>query len=244
MIIRLIIISIIIFILNISCVSKPDIGSVDSLISIGQYSEALDILKKSQYIGGLEPKEKQRIIARILKVERFIFFQDLKNYIENQDWSAAAACADSIKKQIDKMDIKRFESYSFDFYYQKAKIDSVQAGREKWRTTLATALNFYTPDYEKEQYIHECLAFYFAEKDELVKAREQMDKSIRKLSVSKMNPDLKEVFHLYMEGQFSNAYEKLISINKDLKNERWKSLELFLEKYHNSLTLKDRYKLW
>ncbi len=230
--------------MHISCADKPDIDSIDSLIHIGKYNEALNILNDGKDISGLKPVEKKRIQTRILKVERILFFQPLDNLIKRRNWEAAGEYADSLKKTIDKLDLERFEPYNFDFYYKKSIIDSNQLGTEVWCKGLKTALNFYTPEYEKEQHIHEQLAFYFAEKGEFTIAREHIDKSLRKLSISSMDPQLKEVFKLYMEGEFKLAYDNLKKVNNDIKNKHWLTTQLFLEKYGSSLTMEGRFKLW
>ncbi|MBN2423392.1 MAG: hypothetical protein JXR46_02480 [Calditrichaceae bacterium] len=242
--IRLCMIIFVIGLFSITCTEKPDIDSVDSLITSAKYKQALEILRRGQLMPGLNPAEKLRIKTRVEKVQRLLFFEKLNHHITVNNWEAAGKHADTLKYKITLLPEKSKDPYYFDYYHLKSKTDSALSGLEAWQISLEKANQYYTPEYQQVQEIYEKLAFYHARRGEFVKAREMMDKSMRKMNLSVMDSALSKVYQLYMDGKFTEACAEL----KDLKNinldAHWQSARKFLNFYADSLTLEDRYKLW
>jgi hypothetical protein len=227
-----------------ACTEKVDINEIDSLMAHGNYREAVKILRKSNSTSGLNQVEKQRIRVRLMKAERILYFENLDKYIYERNWDKAAAEADNLKTEIDKMDKKIAAPYYFDYYYKRSQVDSVLIGIDQWKRNLDLALNHYTPDYRYEQEIYLKQAFYYSLTGEFVKAREMMDKAMRKMSITEIDSTLKQSFLLYMEGKFKDSRERLSSVEIKYKNEIWQKFELFLALYGDSLTMQERFKLW
>ena len=242
--IRLCIIVFIIGLFSIACTEKPDINSVDSLITYGEYKQALEVLRRGQLMPGLNPAEKLRIKARVEKVQRLLFFEKLNQLLLANNWEAAAKHTDTLIYKISLLPEKSRDPYYFDYYHLKSKTDSVLSGIEAWRISLEKANQYYTPEYQQVQMIYEKRAFYHAKRSEFIKAREMMDKSMRKMNLSVMDSALSKVYQLYMDGKFTEACVELENLKNKKLDGRWQIVRKFLNSYADSLTLEDRYKLW
>ncbi len=223
---------------------KADFGAVDSLITAGQYQKAGEILRNFEMKSYDDTMQVKRIKARIRTLERKRFFKSPDKYISEKQWHKAAYSLDSLKNGISRMPKHRKQPYLFDYYYRKALIDSAQGDIEKSVQDMEQAVEYYTGEHQNLWRTYEKLAFYYAQQGEFVKARENLDKALRKTDLNNINPRLQTVFSLYMNGHFEAARDSLQGIPDSLKDEHWKTAQIFFDKYADKLPMDHRFRLW
>ena len=223
---------------------EANLDAVDSLINIGQYEKAGEILHNFEMKSYSDTVQVKRIKSRIRTLERKRFFKNPDHYISQKEWQTAGNSLDGLQRDIDRMDKHRRQPYLFDYFYRKSLIDSALGKRDKSVTDMEQAVKHYTGEHEKLWRLYEKLAFYYAEKGEFVKARENLDKALRKTDLNQIEPGLQKVFSLYMNGEFIKARDVLAEVPDSLKDYHWQRAQLFFEKYADKLTMEDRFRLW
>jgi len=240
------IISITVLIILIAACSQDEanLETVDSLITIGKYEQAGKILHNFEMKSYSDTVQVKRIKARIRTLERKRFFKTPDKFIDVKMWDKADKSLDSLQRRINLLEKHRKQPYLFDYFYRKSIIDSALGKAEKSVQDMEQAVKHYTGEHEKLWRLYEKLAVYYAEQGEFVKARENLDKALRKTDLNNIKPELRRVFSLYMNGSFLKARDSLEVIPDSLKDKHWKTAQKFFEKYADKLTMEDRFRLW
>lgn len=223
---------------------EANLEKVDSLITIGDYIQAGKILRNFELQSYSDTIQVKRIKHRIKILNRKKYFNNIDILIENKEWSKSRENLDDLKIKIKKMNIKRMSAYYFDYFFRLSVVDSAHNEQDAVINSMENALEYPTSEHETLLVIYEKLAFYYAENDKMIKARENLDKALRKTDLSTIDPGLQKVFSFYMNGDFLKAKQLIINISDSVKDKHWKTTQLFLEKYGDKLTMEERFKLW
>jgi tetratricopeptide (TPR) repeat protein len=222
----------------------PDFGSIDKKISAGHLEEARSaLLKAARYSNG-DSMIQKKIEYRLFKIDKYYFFKAADSLIHQAKWDQAAIVLDSLAGTVEKFPIGKKRKYDFDLYYRKYQVDAGQGDTATAFNDLKKAVANWTDNRELVQKVYGRLSFYYAERNQMLKAREMMDKALRLFDINKLTPLLRKVFIEYMDGHFEKALQLLKQERTEEKNETWLRLENFLINYRQKLTLKDRFKLW
>ncbi|GEM_PF-3103507 len=242
----------ILFILCIGCLlvfqckrpQKADFSRTERLIASGKYQQALSVLRDMETKAYLDSTVYFKIRKRIFDIHRTLFFKDLDQMIHKGQWTEAKKLLPALDSSLKDSSREVREKYLFDFFSKKAKVAEALQDTATSFNALKKAVTFWTDHHAQLQSDYESLAFAFALRHQMVKARAMMDKALRMEDLTRLGPALHQVFYLYMNGKFKEALQKLKSVPDTRKSKHWKSLELFLSQFGNRLTLKDRFKLW
>jgi tetratricopeptide (TPR) repeat protein len=235
----------ILFIFILACEEeKANLDMVDSLISVGAFSQASDILYTLEMKSYTDTMQIKRINARIDILKRKRVFRQLDKYIYEKNWLQAEKNIDSIKLVIKHINKSQKEFYLFDFYYRSAILDSAKNDNENYLKNMEKAVEYSTNEHENLWRLYEKIAFYYAQQGEYTKARENLDKALRKTDLNRITEKLKQIFTIYMNGDFIKARDLLIALPDSTKDQHWETTQMFLDKYAHKLTMEDRFKLW
>ncbi len=223
---------------------EVNLDTVDSLLIVGEYDRAGEMLHNYEMRSYSDTVQVKRINARIRTLKRKRFFKSPDKYISAKEWQKAFYALDSLQSRINRMPKDDKEPYLFDYFYRKAVIDSALGENEKSITDMEQAVEYYTSEHEKLWRLYENLAFYYARQGEYDKARENLDKALRKTDYNKIDSRLQNVFTLYMNGRFLKARDSLRAAPDSVKDKHWRTAQLFFEKYADKLTMKERFRLW
>ncbi len=236
-------ISLLFFIL--SCSEKTaDLDQVDIQIKQKNYALAKQFLLAEQKKSFSDTLQYARINTRLKRIDHLLYFNDLENYALQKNWAKAEQVW--IRKQIELSDspANPIPDYYFSLFHWRAVIDSALNSPDSAQAYLQKAIRIPTTQRYLLQTDLEKLGFILAEQDSLVAARRLFDQSLRMLRISKLDKELQQIYYLYMDGKFGKCREQLKGIPDSLKSERWKNLQLFLEKFSEQLALDERFKLW
>jgi len=245
LIIKYVILFTTLFLFVVKCSEKEaDLDLVDSLITSGEYVQAGEILRNFEMQSYSDTLQIKRINQRIRVIERKKYFDSIDHLIKLKNWPEAREMLDNLKYKIGKMNKDKKLFYSFDYYFRLSIVDSAMIGQEKAVNSMEKALEYPTSEHEILWSIYEKLAFYYAEQNKMVIARENLDKALRKTDLNLIAPGLKKVFSYYMNGEFKKAKQLITEIPDSVKDKHWKTTQLFLKKYGDKLTMEERFKLW
>lgn len=231
--------------LLVSCSDKKaDLAQADQYIDQKKYDLAIQLLNQELRKGFSDTTEYQRIKQRIFIIKKHRFFAALDSSIFKRDWKEAARQIKQLKNRLKNMEQKVSRKHYFDLYYKKSLVDQHLNDEEAKISSLKKALKYWTNRHDLIQTIYEELAFYYAQKNEMVKAREMLDKSLRKTDIINLKGNLQKAFYSYMDGQYDKALEYIKEVPQEKKDKHWQNVEKFLEKYSDKLTMEDRFKLW
>jgi tetratricopeptide (TPR) repeat protein len=223
---------------------KADLNAVDSLITVGEYLQAGKILHNFEMRSYDDTIQVKRIKARIEMLKRKRLFRLPDKFISERKWQKAEKSLDSLRRSIDRINKTDRGQYLFDYYYRRSIVDSALGDLKRSVNDMESAVEYPTKEHEDLWRIYEKLAFYYAEKEKFVKARENLDKALRKTNFNKIPFELQRVFSYYMNGEFVKARDSLKILPDSVKDKHWKTAERFFNKYGDKLTMEDRFRLW
>jgi hypothetical protein len=230
---------ILLFFLFSNCIDNVNLEPIDKLIKEKQYDEAINRIQAINLPPFPDSLLIRRLKQRELLARKGKLFSGLNGdseKIENQ--------LSLIKSRINKMDSLRARWFFFDYYENLAKYALFNSDRKSWMAYIEKLEHLPTsePDIKTALFID--AAFYLAENGDFENARNWMDKAMRRIELEEDRILLESVYEKYMNGRFKEA-DSILSQNKgSLENFHWKRIQSFLNLYTDSLTLKNRFRLW
>lgn len=230
--------------LFISCSSrKIDYQKINKSLASKEYQQAI------QQIDGyrqfmLTPLDQKKLNQLYITADKGLLFDNLENIISAGDSIELKAELVSIKQQIQSRDSLAQRWYFFDFYLAQSHYHRILKDSSNQLNNLLLAVEYPVRDIQKKIDAFLDLAFYYANTAQFEKAREWLDKALRSFNKSDMDGKLLDVYMAYMNGNYSKSDSILALIPQKNKNSSWQRIESFFNLYLNSLSLKNRFRLW
>lgn len=223
---------------------KADLSAVDEYIRNGQYEDAIKALNHELVKEFSDSTEYDRIHHRLFLARKGQFFNTLDNRMKSRDWESARMELNRLNQLLTSSMKDSARYFYFDFCRLKSRVDSAQQDTAQWVESLLKATEYPLADRETVKDIYGRLAEYYAGREKISRARDMMDKLMRKMSVGNLDKPFKTVFYQYMDGHFRDALKTVSAIPDSEKDRHWRRLELFLSKYHTQLNTEERFNLW
>ena len=223
---------------------SPDFKKVEQLTAKGLYTQAEAILKTALTKRYSDTLHYARILNRIKIIRRLRFFKTLDTLTIVGKWAPASTVWKGLYSALQDSTPKTRRFYGFTLFHYKSLIDSALGLKGAYWSALKRGLRFPTVKTALARLKYEKLGLYLAGQDSLEEARAMFDRSLRMLRVTKLNAPFNKVYFSYMEGHFEECLHTLISLPDSTKDNHWKRLQTFLNRYGTKLTLDERFKLW
>ncbi len=179
---------------------------------------------------------------RLIDIQRF--YSPLYRSLQNGDTVSIRRKAREKVSGILKQDSSEGRWYLLDSWVLRAKLDSLAGKMKGWAEKQTRALEYPTTQPYRKIDITLSLAAHAMDRERYEEARAHLDNALRRFPKADLTAKLTPVYLLYMNGHFDRAYQELNRLpEKDLRG-RWRRIKIFLQKYRDKLTLKDRFKLW
>ena len=236
---------VLILFLLLSCGGQPDdLKKAEQLTAQGLYTQAEAILRTALTKNYSDTLQYARIRNRIKIIHRLRFFETLDTLTTVEKWSQASAVWKDLNSALQDSTEKIRRFYGFTLFHYKSLIDSALGRENAYWNDVRKGLHFPTAKIPLIRLKYEKLGLHLAEQDSLEEAQAMFDRSLRTLRVTKLSAPLKKVYFSYMEGHFEECLHTLKSLPDSTKDNHWKNLQTFLNRYGNKLTLDERFKLW
>ncbi len=222
----------------------PNLKKADRLSAQGLYIQAEEFLRTALSKNYVDTMQYMRIRNRLKIIYRFRFFKPLDTLIAAKKWQQASVEWYRLNNALKDSSEKTMHFYGFDLFHKKSRIDSAMGSKKAYWSAIKKGLQFPSTNTKYIRQKYEELGFYLAEQDSLEEARAMFDRSLRILRVTELSDSLKEIYFSYMEGHFEGCLHLLKSLPDTVKDNHWRNLQFFLDKYGKELTLDERFKLW
>ncbi len=225
------------------CRSEPPIQQIDQLIAQGQWAQARQLVTQALQKEWGDTLQSKRLRYRLIKIQKAEMFQPIDQLlpsVPNQALELLAHVEDTLKH----FDSKQARFFYFDLYYRKAQGYRLLNQDSLWFKAIQHALNHFTDQHELKRQLYEQAAFYLAERGKHDAGLKMLDRSFSSIKIQALSPNLKEAYFAYLNGNFTKALKVLTTIPVSQKDEHWRHLQEYLEKYGNYLSLEERFKLW
>jgi len=222
---------------------KIDYDELGSLIKNNQSEQAL--IKIQAY------KETTRNTLELQKLEQLyisadknLLFKELSLKLAKQDTSEIKNDLQQILQKIAQKDSLAQRWYYFDYYKSQADYFALMSDSARQVKALLRTGAYPVKDIQKRINVCFDLAFHYARLKQFESAREWLDKSLRSFEKSDQQGPLLNVYMEFMNGNFSRADSILKEVPAENKTLNWQRVERFFNLYLNSLSLKNRFRLW
>lgn len=226
------------------CVPQEiDYALLNKLIASKKYEQAIE--KIEEYRGSTSNLlELQKLNQLYISADKSLLFKKVNTKLNNKDTINFKLEMDSIHQQILAKDSLSQRWYYFDFYWNQGKYFSLYGDSSKQIKNLLKAVEYPVREIQKKMNVFLDLAFHFAELNQFEKAREWLDKALRTFNKKDIKGQLLDVYMAYMNGKYAKADSILSVVPKENKNLNWQGVESFFNLHKDSLSLKNRFRLW
>jgi hypothetical protein len=237
--------TLILLFLLIGCSENIDLAPIDELIKQKKYEEAIQQIKDIDILLIPDSLILKRIKHRKILAEKGIVSLKMDMLFSKKNTSKISTEIALLNTFIKSKDSLSARWYLFDFYHYKGRYSFQQSDTLAWLKNTIIAMGYPSSDREIKTSLLMDIAFYYARKSEFVQAREWLDKAMRQFDVSSnKNKKLGHVFVHYMNGKFHLADSIFNTINDLNEKSHWQKVHSFLNLYADSLTMKNRFRLW
>ena len=235
---------IVLILLFFSCSEDIDLKPIDELIKQKKYVEALETIRDIENLSISDSLILKRIKHRKVLAKKGQVFLRLDRLFFQKDTLKIKSEMILVKRFIKTTDSVTARWYYFDYYHNKGRYLLLKSNTKAWLNNTIKALEFPSSDEGLKNSLFLDIAFYYAQKNEYVTAREWLDQALRRLNIDKDETGLRQVYWHYMNGKFHSADSILNKIGNFEQKPMWKRVHIFLNLYVDSLTIKNRFRLW
>ncbi len=230
--------------LLISCTDKIDLKPLDKLILQKKYTEALDIIERMESLSIADSLIIKKIMHRKILAKKGQLFINMDTLFLQKDTSALKAELIRINTFINTKDSVTARWFYFDYYFHHGLFLELKSDTALWLKNVTMAITFPTSEQVKKNSLFLDIAFYYAQNNHFVTAREWLDKALRSLEIEETVAGLDRVYLEYMNGRFLIADSIMAKIDFLDEQSQWKRVQSFLNLYADSLTMENRFRLW
>ena len=232
------------YLLVLSCsTQKIDYDELGSLIKNDQSEQAL-IKIKAYKETTRNPLELQKLNQLYISADKNLLFKELSVRLAKQDTSGIKNDLQQILQKIEQKDSLAQRWYYFDYYKSQADFFSLMSDSAGQVKALLRTGAYPVKDIQKRINVCFDLAFHYAQLKQFDIAREWLDKALRSFEKNDHHGPLLNVYMEFMNGNFNRADSILKEIPAENKTLNWQRVESFFNLYLNSLSLKNRFRLW
>ncbi len=223
--------------------APPNFSRIDSLIAGGNPGLARGEIERAlKEVADSTDIKKLRHRLRLVDIREF--YDPVYKALTNGDTSGIRARVLSKTTAAIKTDSIAARWYLFDANIVGARLDSMRGDWKGWAESLNKALDYPTPSVYQKTDICFLLARHAMERKAYDEGRAFLDRALRGFPKKDFSGELTDIYLLYMNGEFTAAFDGLKGLDEKELPGRWKKVRTFLAKYKDRLTLKDRFKLW
>lgn len=231
-------------VLFISCESpKIDFNELNTLISDEKYEMAISKIEVYKETTA-NLLDNQKLDQLYITADKALLFNKLNSKLEKKDSTGVIQELKFILSKIQQKDSLTQRWYYFDYYLSRGQYFSLINDSAKQVLNLLKAIEYPAKDIQKETNIFLDLAFHYARIEQFESAREWLDKALRSFNRDENEGELLEVYMAYMNGAYFKADSLLTLVPDKNKNFNWQRVATFFNLYRDSLSLKNRFRLW
>jgi len=231
-------------ILLISCATPEiDYNELNALIADKKYETAMS--KIEVYKGTTANMlENQKLDQLYIAADKGLIFNTLNSRLAKNDSSGIDLELKVILQKIQQKDSLNQRWYYFDYYVSRGQYFSLLGDSAKQVYNLLKAIEYPAKNVQKRTEVFLDLAFHYARIKQFEDAREWLDKALRSFNKDEIEGKLLDVYMAYMNGSYLKADSLLSIVPAENKNFNWQRVTTFFNLYKDSLSLKNRFRLW